>query len=75
VQSRGRYPYRPPQGAHCEADGIHFRGGFGGGTLADSGASDKSLTVDPPNTIRAEVGERIRLLIARDAVRILPPGD
>ena len=38
-----------------------------------SGASDKFLTVDAPNTIRAQAGERIGLLIAPDAVRLLPP--
>ena len=37
-----------------------------------SGASDKFLTVDAPNTIKAQVGERIGLLIAPDAVRLLP---
>jgi len=38
-----------------------------------SGTSDKFLTVDAPNTIIAQVGERIGLLIAPDAVRLLPP--
>jgi putative spermidine/putrescine transport system ATP-binding protein len=38
-----------------------------------SGASDKFPTVDAPNTIRAQAGERIGLLIAPDAVRLLPP--
>ncbi len=38
-----------------------------------SGASDKYLTVDAPNTIEARAGERIGLLIAPDAVRLLPP--
>jgi putative spermidine/putrescine transport system ATP-binding protein len=38
-----------------------------------SGASDRFLTVDAPNTIIAQVGERIGLLIAPDAVRLLPP--
>ena len=38
-----------------------------------SGASDKFLTVDAPNTIRAQAGERIGLLIAPDAIRLLPP--
>jgi putative spermidine/putrescine transport system ATP-binding protein len=37
------------------------------------GVSDKLLTVDAPNTVRAETGERIGLLIAPDAVRLLPP--
>jgi putative spermidine/putrescine transport system ATP-binding protein len=38
-----------------------------------SGASGKFLTVDAPNTIKAQAGERIGLLIAPDAVRLLPP--
>jgi putative spermidine/putrescine transport system ATP-binding protein len=38
-----------------------------------SGASDKYLTVDAPNTIKVQAGERIGLLIASDAVRLLPP--
>ena len=37
-----------------------------------SGASGKSLTVDAPNTIKAQAGDRIGLLIAPDAVRLLP---
>jgi putative spermidine/putrescine transport system ATP-binding protein len=41
--------------------------------LVVSGASDKILTIDAPNTVVAEVGERIGLLIAPDAVRLLPP--
>jgi putative spermidine/putrescine transport system ATP-binding protein len=40
--------------------------------LVVSGASDKTLTIDAPNTVVAEVGERIGLLIAPDAVRLLP---
>jgi putative spermidine/putrescine transport system ATP-binding protein len=40
-----------------------------------SGASDKLLTVDAPNTIKAQAGERIGLLIAPDAIRILPAGN
>ena len=38
-----------------------------------SGASDRFLTVDAPNTIKARAGERIGLLIAPDAIRLLPP--
>jgi putative spermidine/putrescine transport system ATP-binding protein len=38
-----------------------------------SGASDKFLTVDAPNTVRAQAGDRVGLLIAPDAVRLLPP--
>jgi putative spermidine/putrescine transport system ATP-binding protein len=41
--------------------------------LIVSGASDKLLTVDAPNTIKAEAGMRIGLSIAPDAVRLLPP--
>jgi putative spermidine/putrescine transport system ATP-binding protein len=40
-----------------------------------SGASDKLLTVDAPNTVKAVAGERIGLLIAPDAVRLLPLDD
>jgi len=43
--------------------------------MAVSGASDKILTVDAPNTVKAQAGERIGLLIAPDAVRLLPPED
>ena len=38
-----------------------------------SAAASKLLTVDAPNTVRAQVGERIGLVIAPDAVRLLPP--
>jgi putative spermidine/putrescine transport system ATP-binding protein len=38
-------------------------------------AANKFLTVDAPNTIRAKAGERVGLLIAPDAVRLLPPGN
>ena len=41
--------------------------------LVVSGASGKLLTVDAPNTVKAEVGGRIGLLIAPEAVRLLPP--
>ena len=40
-----------------------------------AGASSKFLTVDAPNTIKAKAGERVGLLIAPDAVRLLPPGN
>jgi putative spermidine/putrescine transport system ATP-binding protein len=39
------------------------------------GASDKALTVDAPNTIKAKAGERVGLSIAPHAVRLLPPGN
>jgi len=39
-----------------------------------SNAYDKFLTVDAPNTIKAKVGEKVGLLIAPDAVRLLPLG-
>jgi putative spermidine/putrescine transport system ATP-binding protein len=38
-----------------------------------SGATDKFLSVDAPNTIKAMPGERIGLSIALEAVRLLPP--
>jgi putative spermidine/putrescine transport system ATP-binding protein len=38
-----------------------------------SGVSNRPLTVDAPNTIRARVGERVGLLIAPSAVRLLLP--
>ena len=38
-----------------------------------SGASGKALTVDASNTIKAEIGERVGLLIAPDVIRLLPP--
>ena len=38
-----------------------------------SGASDKLLTVDAPNTVQAKARERVGLLISPDAVRLLPP--
>ena len=41
--------------------------------LVVSGAAHKPLAVDAPNTIQAKAGERIGLLIAPDAVRLLPP--
>jgi putative spermidine/putrescine transport system ATP-binding protein len=40
-----------------------------------SGASNKPLTVDAPNTIRAQAGEKVGLSIAPDAVRLLAPGN
>ena len=40
--------------------------------LVVSGASDKPLTVDAPNTVQAKAGEQIGLLIAPEAVRLLP---
>ena len=38
-----------------------------------AGVSNKFLTVDAPNTIKAKAGERVGLLIAPDVVRLLPP--
>jgi putative spermidine/putrescine transport system ATP-binding protein len=37
-----------------------------------SGASNKPLTVDAPNTIGAKAGERVGLAIAPEAIRLLP---
>jgi putative spermidine/putrescine transport system ATP-binding protein len=36
------------------------------------GASSNSLTVDAPNTVKVRAGERIGLMIAPDAIRLLP---
>ncbi len=41
--------------------------------LVVSGASDKLVTVDAPNTVVVGAGDRIGLSIAPDAVRLLPP--
>ncbi len=41
--------------------------------LTVSGASNRLLTVDAPNTVQARPGERIGLSIPPDAVRLLPP--
>src|SRR6266850_430805 len=41
--------------------------------LVVSGASNRLLTVDAPNTVRAKAGERIGLSISPDSVRLLPP--
>ena len=41
--------------------------------LIVSGASDKLLTVDAPNTVQARAGDRIGLSILPEAVRLLPP--
>jgi putative spermidine/putrescine transport system ATP-binding protein len=38
-----------------------------------SGAYGKPLTVDAPNTIKAQAGERVGLSIEPTAVRLLPP--
>ena len=40
-----------------------------------SGVSDRPLTIDAPNTIRVEIGERVGLSIAPNAVRLLPPAN
>jgi putative spermidine/putrescine transport system ATP-binding protein len=41
--------------------------------LIVSGASNKPITVDAPNTLQVKVGERVGLRIAPEAVRLLPP--
>jgi len=41
--------------------------------LVVSGASNRLLTVDAPNTVQVRPGERIGLSISPDAVRLLPP--
>jgi putative spermidine/putrescine transport system ATP-binding protein len=38
-----------------------------------SGVADKPLTVDAPNLIKAQPGDRIGLAISAEAVRLLPP--
>jgi putative spermidine/putrescine transport system ATP-binding protein len=38
-----------------------------------SGVSNRPLTIDAPNTIRAQIGEKVGLSIAPNAVRLLPP--
>ncbi|HVX76447.1 MAG TPA: ABC transporter ATP-binding protein [Bradyrhizobium sp.] len=38
-----------------------------------SGASAKPINIDAPNTVKAEVGDKVGLLIAPGAVRLLPP--
>jgi putative spermidine/putrescine transport system ATP-binding protein len=43
--------------------------------LVVSGAADKTLTVDAPNTLNVKVGDRIGLSISPEAVRLLPPED
>jgi putative spermidine/putrescine transport system ATP-binding protein len=43
--------------------------------LVVSGVSDKPLNVDASNTVKVLAGERIGLLIATEAVRLLPPVD
>jgi putative spermidine/putrescine transport system ATP-binding protein len=52
-------------------DGISFIGDRQ--RIVVSGVSDRPLTIDAPNTIRVEIGERVGLLIAPNAVRLLPP--
>jgi TOBE domain len=41
--------------------------------LVVSGASTNLINVDAPNTIQVKTGDRIGLLIAPEAVRLLPP--
>jgi putative spermidine/putrescine transport system ATP-binding protein len=41
--------------------------------LVVSGASNRLLTVDAPNTVQVRSGERIGLSISPSAVRLLPP--
>ena len=43
--------------------------------IAVGGVSDRPLNVDAPNTIQAKPGERIGLLVAPEAVRLLPLED
>jgi putative spermidine/putrescine transport system ATP-binding protein len=41
--------------------------------LVVSGASNRLLTIDAPNTVHVTPGERIGLSISQDAIRLLPP--
>lgn len=41
--------------------------------LVVSGASTKPVTVDAPNTVKVDVGDKVGLLIPPSAVRLLPP--
>jgi putative spermidine/putrescine transport system ATP-binding protein len=43
--------------------------------LVVSGASDKPLTVDAPNSAQVKAGDRVGLSIAPEAVCLLPPED
>ena len=54
-------------------DGIAFNGEKQ--RLIVSGAADKALTVDAPNTLQARAGDRVGLSIAPEAIRLLPPED
>ena len=54
-------------------DSVAFSGGRQ--RLVVSGASDKPLSIDAPNTAQAKVGDRVGLSIAPEAVRLLPPED
>jgi putative spermidine/putrescine transport system ATP-binding protein len=40
--------------------------------LVVSGVSNKPLTVNAPNTVQANAGDRVGLLISLDDVRLLP---
>jgi putative spermidine/putrescine transport system ATP-binding protein len=62
-----------PSGAMLSGtiDSVSFVGGRQ--RLVVSGAAHKPLTVDAQNTIQAKAGERVGLLIAPDAIRLLPP--
>jgi len=41
--------------------------------LVVSGASAKPITVDAPNAVKVEIGDKVGLLIPPNAVRLLPP--
>jgi putative spermidine/putrescine transport system ATP-binding protein len=43
--------------------------------IAVGGVSDRPLNVDAPNTVQARPGERVGLLVAPEAVRLLPLED
>ena len=52
-------------------DSVSFTGGRQ--RIVVSGASETLLTIDAPNDIKAEVGEKVGLSIAPEAVRLLAP--
>jgi len=71
---------RPETIAIVEATGASLRGtidsvSFTGDRqrIIVSGASDRLLAVDAPNSVQAKAGERVGLLITPEAVRLLPP--
>ena len=54
-------------------DGVSFVGDRQ--RISVSGVSDRPINVDAPNTVQAKPGERVGLMVAPEAVRLLPPED